>query len=305
MNQFTKKLIRTLVLSTLTILMTTAFAAAAEGDLAIAVGCTTASDLNFRKGNSTDSEIITRLDEKMAVSILDDSDPDWFRINYNGTVGYVSAQYLIVDQDNKFDTFGRVNAGTVNVREAATVDSNALTQLSMGAVVAVTGLDNSWFSIALDDETVGYIRSDFVDLVKDPTVITTASGNGSAVVALAEQHLGTRYVYGGAAPGGFDCSGFTMYVYKQFGVTSLPHTASGQWTGGYGTKITSRDQLMAGDLVFFNDPSRNGGKACSHAGIYVGNGTFIHASSGKSGVVYSSLNDAYYNRYFIGGIRLI
>lgn len=304
MNQFAKKLIRTLVLSALTVLMTTAFASAAEGDLAIAVGCTTATDLNFRKGNSTDAAIITRLDTDLPVSVLDDSDPDWFRINYNGTVGYVSSKYLTVDQDNEFEAFGRVNASSVNIREEATVDSAAITQLSMGTVVSVTGLEDGWFFIVLDDETTGYIRSDFLDLVKEASA-TAASANGSAVVALAEQYLGTKYVYGGAAPGGFDCSGYTLYVYKQFGITNLPHTASGQWTGGYGTKITARDQLLPGDLVFFNDPSRSGGKACSHAGIYVGNGTFIHASSAKAGVVYSSLNDSYYNRYYVGAIRLV
>ena len=299
-----KKIAKTLVLSALAVCTMTAFASAAEGDIAVAVGCTNGTSLNLRKANSTSAEVITQLDKSLAVSILDMTDPDWYRINYNGSVGYVASQYLTVDQDNVFNTFGRVCASTVNVRADATTDSVAVKQLSMGTIVPVTGMTDGWFSVRLEDESIGYIRSDFLDLVKDSTVTAAASGNGSAAVDLAVRHLGTKYVYGGAAPGAFDCSGFTMYVFKQFGI-SLPHTASGQWTGGYGAKITARDQLQPGDLVFFNDPSRSGGKACSHAGIYVGNGTFIHASSGKSGVVYSSLNDAYYNRYYIGGIRVL
>ena len=61
----------------------------------------------------------------------------------------------------------------------------------------------------------------------------------------------------------------------------------------------------SGDLVFFNDPARNAGKACSHAGIYIGGGQMIHSSSSRSGgVIYSDLTDGYYNTYFVGGIHI-
>ena len=131
----------------------------------------------------------------------------------------------------------------------------------------------------------------------------TAEYNQGKVLA-AMQHLGTRYVYGGASPSGFDCSGFTMYVYRQYGY-SLPHTATGQWQSGLGSRVYSIGELQPGNLVFFNDPSRNAGKACSHAGIYVGGGQFIHASSSRSrGVIISDLTSGYYNTYFVGGIHV-
>ena len=99
-------------------------------------------------------------------------------------------------------------------------------------------------------------------------------------------------------------SGFTMYIYKQFGY-SLPHSATSQWLSGMGTKIYSISELQPGDLVFFNDPSRNKGKACSHAGIYIGNGQHVHASSSRNGgVITSDLTSGYYNTYFVGGLRL-
>ena len=94
-----------------------------------------------------------------------------------------------------------------------------------------------------------------------------------------------------------------LYIYGQYGY-SLPHTATGQWQSGIGTKVYSISELQPGDLVLFNDPSRNAGKACSHVGIYIGNGQHIHASSSKSGVVVSDLTSGYYNRYFVGGIRV-
>jgi peptidoglycan DL-endopeptidase CwlO len=85
------------------------------------------------------------------------------------------------------------------------------------------------------------------------------------VVGIAMQYLGVPYVWGGASPSGFDCSGFSMYVFAQIGV-SLPHHAASQY--GMGTAV-SRDQLQAGDLVFFN--------GLGHMGIYIGGGQFIHA----------------------------
>ena len=137
----------------------------------------------------------------------------------------------------------------------------------------------------------------------DLTTSSTVSSN-SGFVDTAKKYLGTRYVYGGAAPGGFDCSGFTMYVYKQHGY-SLPHSASAQWQSGIGTRVYSISELQPGDLVFFNDPSRSAGKACSHAGIYVGNGQIIHSSSSRSkGVIISDLTSGYYNTYFVGGIHV-
>ena len=95
-----------------------------------------------------------------------------------------------------------------------------------------------------------------------------------------------------------------MYIYGQRGY-SLPHTATGQWQSGLGTRVYSISELQPGDLVFFNDPSRNAGKACSHVGIYVGNGKHIHSSSSRSGgVIISDLTSGYYNTYFVGGIHV-
>ena len=156
-----------------------------------------------------------------------------------------------------------------------------------------------WYDVTCQYGTEGYIRSDLLVLTSNPT-----SGKGSSIVETALKHLGTRYVYGGASAGGFDCSGFTMYIYKQFGY-NLPHSATSQWLSGMGTKITSISELQPGDLVFFNDPSRNAGKACSHAGIYIGNGQHIHASSSRGGgVIISDMTSGYYNTYFVGGLRL-
>lgn len=297
MTHFAGKAVRGFVLSAATVLLLTASALAAEGDLAIAVGATTGSSLRLRAEASTSSSIVTTLDKDVAVAILDDSIDGWFEISFNGNTGYVSADYMVVDQDNIFESYGRVNASGVNVRSQASTDGDVVTVLDAGTVVTVSAFEDGWYAITCQYGTEGYIRSDFLDL-------TTSSSSSGGVVDIAKQYLGTRYSYGGASPSGFDCSGFTMYVYQQIGY-SLPHSATSQWQSGIGTKVYSIGELQSGDLVFFNDPSRNAGKACSHAGIYVGGGQFIHASSSKSnGVIISDLTSGYYNTYFVGGIHV-
>jgi peptidoglycan DL-endopeptidase CwlO len=125
-----------------------------------------------------------------------------------------------------------------------------------------------------------------------PSVLPSAPPSRyGGVVGVAMQYLGVPYVYGGATPSGFDCSGFIMYVYAQIGV-SLPHNAAAQY--GYGTPV-DRSQLQPGDLVFFN--------GLGHAGIYVGGGSFIHAPHTGDVVKISSLS-GWYSSTWVGARRL-
>jgi len=113
----------------------------------------------------------------------------------------------------------------------------------------------------------------------------------SSVVSIAERYLGTPYVWGGASPSGFDCSGLVMYVFAQVGV-SLPHSSYAQY--GMGSPV-SRDQLQPGDLVFFD--------GLGHEGIYVGGGSFIHAPHTGDVVKISSLSGWYASSY-VGARRI-
>lgn len=115
----------------------------------------------------------------------------------------------------------------------------------------------------------------------------------TGVVAIAMRYLGIPYRWGGSSPsGGFDCSGFIMYVYAQVGV-SLPHNAAMQY--GYGSPV-SKENLQPGDLVFFD--------GLGHNGLYIGGGQFIHAPHSGDVVKISSLNDSWYLAKWVGARRL-
>jgi peptidoglycan DL-endopeptidase CwlO len=119
------------------------------------------------------------------------------------------------------------------------------------------------------------------------------SGRGGDVVAIAMRYLGVPYVWGGASPSGFDCSGLITYAYAQIGI-SLPHYTVSQYQLGISV---SRDQLQPGDIVFFN--------GLGHNGMYIGGGQFIHAPHTGDVVKISSLSDSWYAATWVGARRIL
>lgn len=117
-----------------------------------------------------------------------------------------------------------------------------------------------------------------------------------AIISTAEQYIGVRYQWGGSSPAtGFDCSGFTSYVFAQNGIT-LPRTSVNQYAIG---SAVSYSNLQPGDLVFFSF-AKNG--IVDHVGIYVGNNQFINASSSKGVTIYTL--SSYWQNIFMGGRRV-
>ena len=119
---------------------------------------------------------------------------------------------------------------------------------------------------------------------------------GGQAVALAYQFLGVPYVWGGATPAGFDCSGLTMYVYAQLGI-KLGHFTGFQYYEG---RRVPRDQLEPGDLVFFHANSLG---VPGHEGMYIGNGSFVHAPHTGDVVKISSLYETRYALSYVGAVR--
>lgn len=124
------------------------------------------------------------------------------------------------------------------------------------------------------------------------STLSRGNSGSSSIVDRALSLQGTPYVFGGTTQKGFDCSGFTKYVYASSGI-SLPRTSFDQFASG---AAVGKNDLRAGDLVFFSTYA----KGASHVGIYVGGGRFVHASNPNSDVKISSLSDSFYSSRYLG-----
>ena len=213
-----------------------------------------------------------------------------------------------------------VNSTTVNVRQEANTSSTIVTTVALNTEVQVYSEENGWSKVKVNN-VEGYISSSLLSDNKqetsraqkstrkssstknktskkatNTTANVPASGNGSSIVATARKYLGYKYVYGGSSPStGFDCSGFTSYVFKQHGI-SLNRTAAGQYSNGV---AVSRSNLQPGDLVMF------GKSGINHVAIYIGGGQIIHASTPSTGVRIDSLSTGYYNNNYVGARRIL
>ena len=212
-----------------------------------------------------------------------------------------------------------INGSSVYIRNEPSTDASIVISLIRNTDVTVTGENGDWYKVKYGDFE-GYI---FKELLSDeqteqtnrhmPLAETTnlqenieqtsnsnESSLGQEIVEYAKQYLGYPYVYGGAGSSSFDCSGFTMYVYKNFGY-SLSHSARAQ--SKMGTYV-EKENLQPGDLVFFLDYETM--DDIGHCGIYIGDGNFIHASSGTGYCVkISTLLSGSYDRRYATARRLI
>lgn len=283
------------------------------------LGTINVDGVNLWKDASDSAELLGTISCGQKITVLE-RDGEWCKVSCNGSVGYVKSSRISSCGLPLDCTTGKV-VGIGTLRSIPSDDGTLVTNIYEGTELNLLSLENGWYSATCGTAS-GYIRMENIsaDSDADVSLITpkaesktevagteqssAETGLGDRIVAEAEKYMGTRYVYGGSSPSGFDCSGFTQYVYKQLGY-SIPHSASSQWTSLETT--VSRDDLRPGDLVFFCDPSRSEGKACSHVGIYIGDGEFIHAASGSSSgkkVRVSSLSESYYSGYYKGAKRV-
>ncbi|MDP4133654.1 MAG: SH3 domain-containing C40 family peptidase [Bacillota bacterium] len=202
----------------------------------------------------------------------------------------IATSILVVNADT---VIGIVTASSLNVRVAADSSSEVLAEIDSGSKVVLLERSNDWYKVNVG--VIGYVHAAYIrteDEVSKGTVSSaaateTALSKGQEVVEAAKKYIGTPYIYGGSTPNGFDCSGFTQYVFRQMGAKIYRVAADQANNGTY----VAKEDLKPGDLVFFAKP----GCAIHHVGIYVGNGQYIHSpQTGRSvSIDYMTRSDYY------------
>lgn len=224
-----------------------------------------AETLNMRETADNNAKLINQLKVNTKVTVIETSGT-WSKIKVNGKTGYVASKYL---SDKKVDVTSRSE------------------EILRGSENSNSGTQNSSTKTSENSKT------------ESSTSSSSGGATGANIVACAQKYLGYKYVSGGSSPStGFDCSGFTSYVYKQCGI-SISRSSSAQASNG---TAVSKSNLQPGDLVIFNNRANT---SIGHVGIYIGGNTFIHAGNSGTGVITTSLSDSYYQSRYVTGRRII
>ena len=221
--------------------------------------------VNVRSNPNQASSIVTQLPINEQVTVISEQN-GWSQITFDGGEGYISSSLLsnTRQETSRGSSTSRTETNSSNGQSSESNAQSNSTTTQNDSTSSSAGASNS-----------------------------TSSSRGSEVLAYAMKFLGYPYVYGGSSPSGFDCSGFTSYVYKHFGV-SLSRTAAGQYSNG---TAVSRANLQVGDLVMFGSP-------INHVGIYAGGGRIVHAANPSRGVTTDTINSGYYNTHYVGARRI-
>lgn len=268
--------------------------------------------------------------DEYAIGISVDNDKAKIKCN-DGTVGNVDVKALkkIADKRNN------VTNVEVKNKTVATSENRKKLNLNKGQVVNVVDFVEGFFVIEdngsnynvpakdlniasgnkvekveenKDTSTVSNDEKEIQEAIKNKETIKVKyvekkvaapdASIAAKVISSAENKLGSTYVYGDTGKAGFDCSGLVYSIYNDELGISIPRSSRTQSTFG---KQVSKSDLQEGDLVFFNTT----GSGVSHVGIYVGDGKFIHASSGQGKVMTSSLTEGYYQDRYVNATRVL
>ena len=259
--------------------------------------------LNIRAGAGENEKIIGKLPSYAGCEILEDAN-GWYKISSGGITGYVKSDYILTGDEakqaamNHAELMAIVHADRLNARTEPSTDAKIWTQISENERYHVAEQLDGWVKIEFDESGEGdgddeisaaYVSSEFVEVryalseaIKFSPTEESASLR-SRIVNYAMKFLGNPYVWGGTSlTKGADCSGFTMSVMKNFGI-SLPQYSGSQAKSG---KRIKSSEMRPGDLVFYG----NSRGKINHVAMYIGNGQVINAASRRSGIKISTWN---------------
>ena len=291
----------------------------------------TGSDyLNMRSGPGAGYSKVGSIPPGTTLTITAEEN-GWYKTSYNGVTGYVSSAYVTLTPAASTPSTptapttpaapatptvstvktGKLNTGgsSLNMRSGPGTGYSKVGSIPASATLTITGEENGWYKTSYNGVT-GYVSGTYVTVTETPvntggtTTPTTpsptpSSQKGDEIVAYAKEFLGIPYKYGSNGPSSYDCSAFTVTVYKHFG-RNLNRSAAGQYNNG---TVIDQSQMQPGDLLLWR--AYGSSSIASHVGIYIGNNQYIHASSSAGCVTINDLSYGSNVRYLVGVRRIV
>lgn len=244
--------------------------------------------VNLRKKASTSSKTMQKLKLNDKVTVISE-EGKWSKVKVDNTTGYILTELL---SDTKLEKENKKEESNTTSRDGETTSRKEEEKTDAKEDTSVKQEENKTNE---KEET----KSETTTNVKEEQ--NTSKVTGDDIVTFAKKYLNYKYVSGGSSPSkGFDCSGFTKYVYNHFGYT-LSRTSKAQAKNG---KEVAKSDLQPGDLIIFKNQSLT---AIGHVGIYIGNNKIIHASEPGVGVTITDMNASgyNYNKRYVTARRII
>ncbi|MDR0272020.1 MAG: C40 family peptidase [Clostridiales bacterium] len=255
----------------------------------------TGSRVNIRSSAEINPEnVLFQVDRGTIIEIHDVAD-EFFAATVSGTTDvFISRDFVRI-----LNVQGTVTAPFAWIDNVPGEENTATAMLLHGEIVTVTSVYEEWYGIEFNN-SIGYIYQSDIEIPHFAELPTARVGNTLAdeIIETALDLLGSSYAYGGMSPGGFDCSGFTSYVFSAHGI-SLDRSSRYQARNGIAVE---RHELERGDLVFFGS---RGSSSINHVGLYIGNGQFIHSSTYEVGVIITDMDSTNSQRTYISARRVI
>lgn len=269
-----------------------------------------ASSLNMRQSFSSEANVIEKIPMGQKVKCIGESE-EWLRVEFNGRTGYVAAEYTSAEMVFvPVDQTRYVDASGLNVRAEPNSEAEVLTKLSQDDKVTRIGVGDGWSLIKTSGGTEGYVSSDYLtpdvpasviaaqqaaqaanQPKNNPPVVSNPGavvGNAdvNSIVDIAWSGLGVPYVGGGSSLSGFDCSGYTSWIYRQVGI-NIPRSSHSYLNVGMEVPMSD---IRPGDIIAMDTNRRDGRTVISHVGIYVGGGQVLHASWNRQRIAPTNLS---------------
>lgn len=275
------------------------------------------TNLNVQEEINTEEKIIGKGEKIYKISSDDKSTVDLLKANEKVTIQYKANGWVYIKSENiegwvreesiknenQQNEKAYINNYSSYLRKQPTASGEKISGLTYNNEVEILEKTNSWTKVKVNN-IIGYVETKSLSDKKMAVATRSATyrtqrrdvktgdiknATGAEVAEFAKQFVGYRYVMGGASPSGFDCSGFTQYVYKCYGysVSRIPRDQAND-----GQAVNKAD-LQPGDIICFSNS--RGSSSIGHVGLYIGGGKFVHAANSRRGVIISNVDgDGFY-----------